>query len=388
MGKRRAGLAREVRVLVPQLQAEERRRLERGLQLDVRVRQDVRAQAREAGAAGGRDRMGQEEVALGLRAKILLEEGLEAGEGAAVRRGVAGDEAVIATGIERHADEVLAGVVADAGQALHVLQLVASPFGSGHEQGVPRGADVEGGVLDQREELRRHGGADRRPKVAETVAELEAAGDAVGLRDLRDRVHFAAEEDLRHARAAARQHLPIDAVAGIVEPVEEILPATRVHVPRAVVRRLDRDAGPGELGENLVLDPLPVRQIGEVVGQLVDEDVVDVGELGARRRVIAGDDEVEPHRLHGLQHRPIGHPRLAFVVGALRVIVDVAVDPTGAELRHRLGGVVHAQRIGEEPGVVVRVITLTDLPEERVGIERNDMGAGLRRQRVELGRAV
>ena len=79
-------------------------------------------------------------------------------------------------------------------------------------------------------------------------------------------------------------------------------------------------------------------------------DQVDVGDLFRIARMLGGEQEVEAHRAHGLQRRPIGVGRFAFVVRPLRVIVQVAVDPAVVEARQRRFAEVHRKAIGDHVG--------------------------------------
>nr|AGC72588.1 hypothetical protein [uncultured bacterium A1Q1_fos_1870] len=110
-----------------------------------------------------------------------------------------------------------------------------------------------------------------------------------------------------------------------------------------------------------------IAQAAEALGQDVTPvGAVDVDHLRGIRGVVGGEGEVDAHGAERRRHRAVGVAALALVVGALRVVVQVAIEPAV---------VVEARQRKARP-LKVRVVDERDLP--RLAARRGaDLGGEL-----------
>lgn len=105
--------------------------------------------------------------------------------------------------------------------------------------------------------------------------------------------------------------------------------------------------------------PQRVRVAQHALEREPDGNLADIGDLFAAGRVLGCEREVQPQRTHCVQHAAMGVGRFTFVVGALAVIVEVAVGPVRVEAGKRRLAEMHVQMLCErcvaQPGPVGEV---------------------------------
>src|SRR5262249_17156626 len=100
-----------------------------------------------------------------------------------------------------------------------------------------------------------------------------------------------------------------------------------------------------ELAENVVLEELDPPGTTLNVGH---KDFVNPSNLVRIRCVFRCKEIVESNRLHRLADTSVVDGAFPLVVGALRVVVKVTVDPTAVESRKRLGREVNLEKVAEK----------------------------------------